>query len=79
MMLAVWLFYLANGYVALLVAMTYLPILLTMRAITRKDDQRLRQVILRIRMRHRQILTRRLWGAVSYSPIRYKQRNNHEI
>ncbi len=45
----------------------------TMRAITKKDDQRFRQIwlwiVLRVPNRNR-----RFWRAASYSPIRYKRR-----
>jgi type IV secretion system protein VirB3 len=44
-----------------------------MRQITKQDDQRLRQVLMRLRMRHRHF-NRALWGAVSYSPLRFKRR-----
>ena len=64
----------ANGYVSSFLLITYLPILITMRAITKKEDQRLRQLLLRLRMRHPQRQSRQLWGFVSFSPIRYKQR-----
>lgn len=74
LVLAVWSFYLLSPYIALLLVFAYVPIYLTMRQITKKDDQRLRQMIMRARMRLRQRGTRKLWGAVSFSPIRYKQR-----
>ena len=79
MLLTIWMFYLISGYVSLFIVMTYIPILLTMREVTKKDDQRLRQLVMRLRMRHRQQKSRLLWGAVSFSPIRYKQRTTHEI
>ena len=73
-LVAVWTFYLISGYLALFLLMAYLPVLITMREITKKDDQRLRQMMLRLRMRWRQRRTRHLWGAISYSPLRYKRR-----
>jgi len=45
-----------------------------MRETTRRDDQRLRQLSIRALMRARQVAGRRHWGAVSYSPLRYKRR-----
>lgn len=74
LLLAVWMFYLVSGYVSLLLVITYIPIVITMREITKKDDQRLRQMMMRARMRVRQRAGRVLWGAISYSPIRYKRR-----
>jgi type IV secretion system protein VirB3 len=74
LLLTVWTFYFLSGYVALFLLMVYLPLLLTMRAITRKDDQRLRQLMLRLRMRVRHGRSRHMWGAYSYSPIDYKKR-----
>mgnify|MGYP002477545899 CR=1 FL=1 len=74
LLLAVWMFYLVSGYVSLLLVIAYIPIVITMREITKKDDQRLRQMMMRARMRVRQRAGRLLWGAISYSPIRYKRR-----
>ncbi|MES2899567.1 MAG: VirB3 family type IV secretion system protein [Pseudomonadota bacterium] len=74
MLATVWTFYLASAYVALFLIMAYVPILLAMRQVTRRDDQRLRQLLLRARMRVRQRAGRALWGASSYAPLRYKQR-----
>ncbi|PLX76769.1 MAG: type IV secretion system protein VirB3 [Azoarcus sp.] len=74
LLLAVWMFYLVSGYVSLLLVIAYITIVITMREITKKDDQRLRQMMMRARMRVRQRAGRLLWGAISYSPIRYKRR-----
>lgn len=74
LILAVWLFYLISPYVTLFVILTYIPIVVWMRQITKKDDQRLKQMLMRARMRGRQRAGRALWGAISYSPIRYKRR-----
>ena len=74
MMVAVWLFYLLSPYVSLFLLIAYIPILITLRQITKRDDQRLRQLMMRMRMRVRQQAGRQLWGAVSFSPIRYKRR-----
>lgn len=73
-LLAMWSFYLVSGYVSLFLGMAYVPIVVTMRQVTKKDDQRLRQMMMRARMRVRQMAVRRRWGAVSLSPIRYKRR-----
>ena len=74
MLLAIWLFYLISAYLSLFLIVIYIPILLTMREVTKKDDQRLRQLMMRLKMRHRQRVSRRVWGCVSFSPVRYKQR-----
>ncbi len=74
LLFAVWMLYLLSGYVSLLLMIAYIPIVITMRQITKKDDQRLGQMMLRGRMRIRQRAGRPLWGAVSYAPIRYKRR-----
>lgn len=57
------------GIVALL---CIFPVFFIMRLVTKKDDQRLMQYLLRFRMRVRQ-KNRIFWrDASSYSPIRYK-------
>lgn len=56
-----------------MVVLLYLPFYVWMRAATARDDQRLHQLVLRLYMRARQIRAIRYWGAVSYSPIRYKR------
>ena len=42
------------------------------RRISKFDDQRLLQMLLRIRMRGPQRSSRRSWGAVSFSPFKNK-------
>jgi type IV secretion system protein VirB3 len=74
MILAVWAFYLLSPYVSLFLGIIYIPICMTMRQITKKDDQRLHQMLMRARMRCRQRTNQALWGAASYSPIRFKLR-----
>lgn len=77
MLLGMWLFYLVSGYVTLLLGIAYIPIIVTMKSVTKKDDQRLRQMLLRSRMRtFRHGAGRELWGAISFSPIRYKRRKS---
>ena len=71
---AVWTFYLLSAYLSLFLLMGYIPLVITMREVTKKDDQRLRQLTLRLRMRLRQGSIRRIWGANSYSPLRYAKR-----
>jgi type IV secretory pathway VirB3-like protein len=50
-----------------------LPIIVTMRLISKSDDQRLMQYVLRLKMsaRHR---NSQFWGAKSVAPTRYKKR-----
>ena len=74
LMLSIWSFYLISGYFSLFLCMAYAAVLIAMREVTKKDDQRLRQLMLRLKMRHRQQAARKAWGAVSYSPLRYKKR-----
>jgi type IV secretion system protein VirB3 len=74
LLLAVWTFYLVSPYVSLGLVLIYIPIVVWMRTITKKDDQRLRQMMMRARMRIRQRASRAMWGAISFSPIRYKRR-----
>lgn len=70
---AMWAMYLASGYVALLILAAYLPLVIWMRMITKKDDQRLRLMLLRARLRSRHAAKPR-WGAIAYSPLRLKRR-----
>jgi type IV secretion system protein VirB3 len=49
------------------------PVYFAMRAVTRRDDQRLRQLVLRLRMVLGQ-RNRRFWRARTYAPIRFKSR-----
>ena len=76
LMAAVWSFYLISGYVSLFVILVTIPILLAMRQVTRKDDQRLRQVLMRARMRLRHTGSRNTWGAISYGPLSFKIRRS---
>ena len=73
MLLGMWSYYLVSGYTTLLLGMAYVPVYMTMRAITRKDDQRLRQLMLRWRMRLRHF-NKGMWGAIAFSPIRLAKR-----
>lgn len=49
------------------------PVYLAMRSVTRHDDQRLRQLVLRLRMVLIQ-RNRRFWGARAYAPIHFTKR-----
>ncbi|ESQ92556.1 hypothetical protein ABENE_07925 [Asticcacaulis benevestitus DSM 16100 = ATCC BAA-896] len=71
---AVWLMYLISPIVSVLILLVYVPLVLAMRQITKKDDQRLGQMFLRARMRLRHQSGRKLWCAISYSPLTYMKR-----
>lgn len=73
LLLGMWSFYLVSPYATLVLAMAYFPLYAVMRAMTRKDDQRLRQLLLRARMRLRHG-NRPMWGAISFSAIRLAKR-----
>lgn len=71
---APYLLYFVHPLAFLLDLLLYLPFYLWMREVTRRDDQRLRQLTMRAYMRARQHASRGYWGAISYSPIRYRRR-----
>jgi type IV secretion system protein VirB3 len=50
-----------------------IPVFVVMRLVTRHDDQRLAQYLLRLRMVLRQG-NRRVWGMNAYVPVRLKRR-----
>jgi type IV secretion system protein VirB3 len=75
LLLAMWCVYLVSPYVALFLVVIYVPILLTMRQITKKDDQRLHQMMKRAQMRLRHAPGRAIWGSTSFSPLRLKKRS----
>ncbi|MFP1132968.1 VirB3 family type IV secretion system protein [Asticcacaulis sp. W401b] len=74
LVVGMWLLYLLSGYATLVLMVIYVPLIVTMREITRRDDQRLRQILLRARMRVRHGAGFSHWGAISYSALRYKRR-----
>ena len=73
-MLSLWSLYFVSGYVSLFMVLMAIPVVVTMREITKKDDQRLRQVMMRARMRLRHLASRATWGAISYGPLKFKMR-----
>jgi type IV secretion system protein VirB3 len=75
LMVAMWCVYIVSAYVSLFLGMIYIPILLTMRHITKKDDQRLHQMMMRARMRLRHAPGRAMWGTTSFGPLRLKKRS----
>ena len=72
---AVWLAFLVSWVPAAAIVIVAIILTVTMRAITRKDDQRLKQVLLRVGIRVSQRNHWR-WRAISFSPIRYKRRKS---
>lgn len=54
-------------------AMFFTVMIVTMRAVVKKDDQRFRQIYLWIILRLFNF-SKRHWGVTSYSPYRYKRR-----
>ena len=75
LIIAPYLLYLLSPIALVVEALLYAPIYLWMRATTARDDQRLRQMAMAALMRIRQFRGRRLWGALSYAPLRYKRRS----
>jgi type IV secretory pathway VirB3-like protein len=71
-LLALWLFLLVSGFAALVVAALGVLALLIMRLQTREDDQRLRQLGLKARLRSRStwLGNHRHWGSFTCRPIR---------
>jgi len=63
-----------SAYISIAVITAYVPVYGWMRAVTKMDDQRLNQLILRLRMRARMQRARQSWGALTYVPIGYKKR-----
>ena len=71
MLISIWGGILLSGWVVLVVVLAIGPALAWMRFVTRKDDQRFRQmfVALRLRLHDR---NHRLWRARSYAPTLYR-------
>jgi type IV secretion system protein VirB3 len=70
-LLALWLFLLVSGFAALVVAALGMLALLVMRLQTKEDDQRLRQLGLKARLRLRSTCLGpgAYWGGVTSSPV----------
>lgn len=71
MLLALWGGILLSGWAALAVVIGVLPILGWMRLVTRRDDQRFRQVFVAARLRLHD-RNHRFWHARSYAPTSYR-------
>ena len=76
LLVSVWLYYLVSGYLSLGIMLSTIPLVLWMRQTTKTDDQRLRQVMMRARMRLRHGSSRATWGAISYGPLSWKTRRS---
>ena len=63
-----------SPYISMVVVTIYAPIFVWMRVVTKTDDQRLNQLILQMRMRLRMQASHRFWGALTYTPIKFKAR-----
>lgn len=63
-----------SPYISIAVITAYVPIYAWMRVVTKTDDQRLNQLVLRVRMRTRMQGARRSWGALTFIPLVYKKR-----
>lgn len=63
-----------SPFIFIAVLTVWAPIYAWMRAVTKTDDQRLMQLILRMRMRARMSAGRRFWGALTYVPLAFKKR-----
>jgi type IV secretion system protein VirB3 len=69
---AIWAL-LASPPVGVGILFLMIPVFVTMRTVTKRDDQRLAQLALRLRMKLMQ-RNRAFWGAHAYAPIRFKRR-----
>ena len=75
-LLGFWAAYFLSIYLSLMLFMGYVPLFLYLKQITKKDDQRLHQIILRMKMRLRHAAGKRFWKAISYAPLTYKTRRS---
>jgi type IV secretion system protein VirB3 len=71
MLLIMWGGVLISWWIAVGVVLAFLPALLCMRFVTSKDDQRIHQMFVALRLRHRD-RNFRLWHARSYAPSHYR-------
>jgi len=73
LLLSLWGIYIVGGLAPVVVLAVVIPVIMTMRGITRQDDQRLAQMILFAQMRSTNG-SHQNWGVMSYAPVRYKKR-----
>ena len=71
-MLGMYALILIGPWAALPVLLAYVPLMLWMRQVTKKDDQRIRQILLRLRLGD--VAPTRLWGgARSFAPVELRR------
>ena len=63
-----------SPYITIAVLTAYVPVFAWMRFVTKSDDQRLNQVLLRLRLRARLQGNRRQWRALTFTPVILKRR-----
>ncbi len=63
-----------SPFISVAAVTVFVPLYAWMRAVTKTDDQRLQQLLLRLRLRTRLQGTRRAWGALTYIPLTLKRR-----
>ena len=74
-MAAMYALILIGPVAALPVPLLYVPLMLWMRSVTRKDDQRLRQMLLRLLLGL--VAATKVWGgARSFAPLEVRQRRS---
>ena len=71
MLLIMWGGALLSWWIALAVLVSFVPVLAWMRFVTRKDDQRFRQIFVAAKLRVHD-RNRRFWHARSYAPNLYR-------
>ena len=71
MLLIMWGGILVSWWVALGVLLALAPVLIWMRFVTGKDDQRFRQMFIAMKLRHHD-RNRHFWKARSYAPTLYR-------
>jgi len=63
-----------SPFISIAVVTLWAPIYAWMRAVTKADDQRLMQLLMRMRFRTRMMGSRRFWGALTYVPLAFWRR-----
>ena len=63
-----------SPFISIAVVTVWAPIYAWMRVVTKADDQRLMQLLMRLRFRTRMIGSRRFWGAQTYVPLVFRKR-----
>jgi type IV secretion system protein VirB3 len=71
MLLIMWIGALVSWWIAPVVLLTLAPALGWMNLVTRRDDQRLRQLVLAAKLRFRD-RNRRIWRSRSYAPYAFR-------